>query len=83
MAGQARLPQSRARRRAGCPRRRRSTTVTGLLVAGTINADGGKLDFKSAITRADGVGALHIGSRGTLDRTSAKFRDRLRQLSNQ
>ena len=44
-----------------------STTVTGLLVAGTINADGGKLDFKSAITRADGVGALHIGSLGTLE----------------
>ena len=44
-----------------------STTVAGSLVAATINADGGKLDFKSAITRADGVGALNIGSRGTLE----------------
>ena len=44
-----------------------STTVAGSLVAATINADGGKLDFKSAITRADGVGALNIGSLGTLE----------------
>jgi hypothetical protein len=44
-----------------------STTVAGSLVAGTINANAGKLDFKSAITSADGVGALHIGSRGTLE----------------
>ena len=44
-----------------------STTVTGLLVAGTINADGGKLDFKSAIPSGDGVGALNIGSLGTLE----------------
>ncbi len=44
-----------------------STTVAGSLVAPTINADGGKLDFKSAITRGDGVGALNIGSPGTLE----------------
>jgi hypothetical protein len=48
-----------------------STTVEGRLVASTIDADAGKLDFKSAITSGDGVGALDIGTlgahRGTLE----------------
>jgi hypothetical protein len=44
-----------------------STTVSGSLVAGTIDANGGVLDFKSAITKGDGVGALDIGSAGTLE----------------
>ena len=44
-----------------------STTVAGSLVAGTIDANAGKLDFKSAITNGDGVGALNIGSLGTLE----------------
>ena len=44
-----------------------STTVTGSLVANTIDANAGKLDFKSVITSGDGVGALNIGSAGTLE----------------
>ncbi len=44
-----------------------STTVSGSLAAATINANAGKLDFKSAITRGNGVGALDIGSLGTLE----------------
>jgi hypothetical protein len=43
-----------------------STTVTGSLIAPTIDADGGKLAFKFAITSGDGVGALNIDSLGTL-----------------
>jgi uncharacterized repeat protein (TIGR03803 family) len=60
-----------------------STTVSGSLVAAKINANAGKLDFKSRITRADGVGALNIGSLGTLEFDAAvdhshaiKFRSR-------
>ena len=44
-----------------------STTVTGSLVASTIDANDGLLDFKSAISGGDGVGALNIGSTGTLE----------------
>ena len=44
-----------------------STTVTGSLLAGTINANGGVLDFQNAITSGDGVGALDIGALGTLE----------------
>jgi hypothetical protein len=47
-----------------------STTVEGGrgLEAGTINADNGLLDFKSAITSVDfRVGALNIGATGTLE----------------
>jgi hypothetical protein len=44
-----------------------STTVTGSLVASTIDANDGVLDFKSAITGGDGVGALNIGDLGTLE----------------
>jgi hypothetical protein len=44
-----------------------STTVTGSLVAATIDADYGTLDFASAITSGDGVGALNIGDQGTLE----------------
>jgi len=43
-----------------------STTVTGSLVASTINADDGVLDFASAVTSGDGVGALDIGALGNL-----------------
>jgi len=44
-----------------------STTVTGSLVASTIDADDGLLDFASAITSGDGVGALNIGDLGNLE----------------
>jgi hypothetical protein len=44
-----------------------STTVTGSLVASTIDANDGVLDFKTAITGGDGVGALKIGDLGTLE----------------
>ena len=44
-----------------------STTVTGSLLAGTIKANGGVLDFENAITGGDGVGALDIGALGTLE----------------
>ena len=36
-------------------------------MASTINANDGVLDFKSAITSGDGVGALDIGDLGTLE----------------
>jgi hypothetical protein len=42
------------------------TTVEGRLVASAIDADAGKLDFKSAVTSGDGVGALDIGTLGSL-----------------
>ena len=44
-----------------------STAVIGSLLAGTINANGGVLDFESAITSGDGVGVLKIGASGTLE----------------
>jgi hypothetical protein len=44
-----------------------STTVTGSLVASTIDANDGTLDFASAIASGDGVGALNIGDLGTLE----------------
>ena len=44
-----------------------STTVVGSLVAAKINANAGKLDFKSAITTGDGVDAFNVGSLGTLE----------------
>jgi hypothetical protein len=44
-----------------------STTVTGSLVASTIDADGGLLDFASVITGGDGVGALNVGAWGNLE----------------
>ena len=44
-----------------------STTVTGSLVASTIDANDGLLDFASAITSGDGVGALNIGDLGNLE----------------
>jgi fibronectin-binding autotransporter adhesin len=44
-----------------------STTVTGSLVASTIDANDGLLDFTNAITRGVGVGALDIGSQGNLE----------------
>jgi hypothetical protein len=42
-----------------------STTVEGSLVAGAINANAGKMDFKSQVTSSDG--AFNIGSLGTLE----------------
>ena len=44
-----------------------STIVAGKLVAGTVDADAGLVDFKSALTSASGIGALNIGSAGTLE----------------
>jgi len=44
-----------------------STTVDGSLVASTIDAEGGLLDFANAITGGDGVGALDIGDQGHLE----------------
>jgi hypothetical protein len=44
-----------------------TTDVTGSLVASTINANGGLIDFHTAVTGGDGVGALNIGAQGTLE----------------
>ena len=48
-----------------------ATTVTGSLVASTIDANDGTLDFASAITSGDGVGALNIGDLGYLEFAAA------------
>ena len=42
------------------------TVVHGSLVAPTIVANGGVLDFATAVTSGDGVGALNIGAKGDL-----------------
>ena len=44
-----------------------STTVAGSLVASTIYANQGLLNFEGAITSGDGVGALNIGAQGNLE----------------
>jgi hypothetical protein len=44
-----------------------TTTVAGLLAVNTVNANGGVIDFTSAITAGNGTGALRIGSAGTLE----------------
>ena len=44
-----------------------TTTVTGTLVATTIDANGGLLDFTAALTSGDGTGSLDIGAYGTLE----------------
>ena len=44
-----------------------TTTVAGTLAGATINANGGLLDFTSALTAGDGTGALHIGAAGVLE----------------
>jgi hypothetical protein len=44
-----------------------TTTVNGALVAATINANGGLVDFNEALTSGDGVGTLNVGSTGTLE----------------
>jgi hypothetical protein len=44
-----------------------TTTVKASLVASTIEANGGVLDFAGAITHGDGVGALDIGAKGMLE----------------
>jgi hypothetical protein len=43
------------------------TTVSGLLVASTIDANGGLLDFTSALSSGDGTQGLTIGAGGALE----------------
>jgi hypothetical protein len=43
------------------------TTVAGSLVASTINAKNGLLDFTGPVTSGDGVGALNVGAFGDLE----------------
>jgi hypothetical protein len=44
-----------------------TTTVAGLLAAAQVDANGGLLDFTSAITGGDGTGPVFIGASGTLE----------------
>jgi hypothetical protein len=44
-----------------------TTTVAGLLAAAEVDANGGLIDFRSAITGGDGTGPFFIGSYGTLE----------------
>jgi hypothetical protein len=46
------------------------TTVAGTL-AGTINDNGGLIDFTSALTSGDGTGALNVGALGKLEFNAA------------
>jgi hypothetical protein len=43
------------------------TTVAGLLTARDVDADGGLIDFQSALTSRNGTGALDIGASGTIE----------------
>jgi hypothetical protein len=43
------------------------TTIIAGTLAGTVNADGGLIDFKSALTSGDGTGALNVGTHGKLE----------------
>ncbi len=43
------------------------TTVYGTLAASTINANGGLVEFYSAIGAGDGISAMNIGADGTLE----------------
>jgi hypothetical protein len=56
-----------------------TTTVARRLTA-TINADGGLIDFKSAMTSGDGAGLLAVGA-GKLEFDAAVAEDRFLVLS--